>query len=103
MGHLFIGLILVILAIVLLSLPDQIEGPVLIPISPGYALSVLDTAAMVPLLCGTVIMQLFLWRRRNVLTEQFKRNVQIGILVTFAGGFGLDLLVASAFSFFFWW
>lgn len=69
----------------------------------GHALSVLDTAAMVPLFGGTVIMQLFLWRRRNVLAEQFKSNVPIGILVTFAGGFGLDLLVASAFSFFFWW
>jgi len=52
MGYLFIGLILFILAIVLLSLPDQIEGPVLIPISPDHALSVLDTAAMVPFFMG---------------------------------------------------
>jgi len=43
-------------------------------------------------------MQLFLWRHRKVLAEQFKRNVPIGILVTFDGGFGLGLLVASAFS-----
>jgi len=103
MRHLYIGLILFILAIVLLALPDQIEGPVVIPISPGHALSVLDTVAMVPLLCGTVFMQLFLWRRRTVLIEKFTRNVPIGILVTFAGGFGLGLLVASAFSLFFWW
>ena len=78
------------------------EGPVLIPISPSHALFGPDTAAMVPLLCGATIMQLFVWRHRNVLAEQFRRNVQIGILVTFAGSFGLDLLVASAFSFFFW-
>ena len=65
----------------------------------GHALSGLDTAAMVPLLCGATIMRLFLWRHRNVLAEQFRRNVPIGILVTFAGGFGLGLLVASAFSF----
>jgi hypothetical protein len=50
MRNLFIALILFILAIVLLLLPDQIEGPVLIPISPGHALSALDTVAMVPFL-----------------------------------------------------
>jgi ABC-type phosphate/phosphonate transport system permease subunit len=58
---------------------------------------------MVPLLSGTAILQLFLWRRRNVLAEHFRRNVPIGILLAFAGGFGLGLLVASAFSLFFWW
>lgn len=61
MRHHFIGLILFIIAIVLLSLPDQIEGPVFISISPSHALSVLDTVAMVPLLCGATIMQLFMW------------------------------------------
>ena len=103
MRDLYIGLILFILAIVLLLLPDQIEGPVLIPISPGHALSMLDSIAMVPLLCGTVILQLFLWRRRTVITDQFTRNLSIAILVTFAGGLGLGLLIASAFSLFFWW
>ena len=103
MRNLFTGLILLVLAIVLLSLPDQIEGPVLIPISPGHALSVLDAVALIPLLCGTVFLQLFLWHRRDALVAQFKRNVPIGILITSAGGFGLGLLVASAFSLFFWW
>ena len=103
MRELSIGMILFILAIVLLLLPDHIEGPVLIPISPGHALSVLDAFAMVPFLFGAGILQLYIWRRRAVLIEQFVRNVPIGILVTLAGGLGLGLLVASAFSSFFWW
>ena len=98
-----IGSILVMLAIVLLSLPDQIEGPILIHISPGHALSLLDTIAMIPLLSGIAVLQLFIWRRRTVLAEHFRRNVPISVLVTFAGGFGMGLLLASAFSLFLWW
>jgi hypothetical protein len=46
------GVGLVAIAIALLAAPAQLEGPVLVPISPGHALSVLDSVALIPLLTG---------------------------------------------------
>ncbi len=43
---------LVVIAIALLAAPAQVEGPVLVPISPGHALAVLDFVALIPLLVG---------------------------------------------------
>ena len=46
------GMGLVAIAIALLAAPAQFEGPVLIPIRPGHAPSVLDCVALLPLLTG---------------------------------------------------
>jgi hypothetical protein len=42
------GLALVAVAVALLAAPAEFEGPVLLPISPGHALSVLDSVALIP-------------------------------------------------------
>jgi hypothetical protein len=96
-------LLLVIVAVFLLAAPAQLEGPVLFPISPGHALSVLDCIALAPLLAGMTWLYAGLWRRRKHQLEATQSSPGRSILVVFIGGFGLGLLIASAFSSFFWW
>lgn len=99
----FSGLGLVALGIAILAAPSKWEGPVLLPISPGHALSVLDTLALLPLLMGTGWLYYGLWQRRQRLYESLQRSPQMGSLAVFIAGTGLGLLVASSYSAFFWW
>jgi hypothetical protein len=96
-------LLLVTVAVLLLATPADLEGPVLFPISPGHALSVLDCIALVPLLAGMTWLYIGLWKRRKHILEVTQSSPGRSILVVFIGGFGLGLLIASAFSSFFWW
>ena len=94
---------LVVLALVLLAVPRQLAGPVLVPISTGHALAVLDTIALIPLLGGTGWLYGGLWTRRGRLSQRLcaaPGRSSLGILVA---GFGLGLLLASVVSQFFWW
>ena len=91
------------LALGLLAVPRGLEGPVLLPISPGHALALLDTVAVVPLLAGTSWLYAGLWQRRGRLTQRLcaaPASSSLGLLVA---GFGLGLLLASVLSQFFWW
>jgi hypothetical protein len=89
--------------LVTLAAPTAIEGPVILPISPGHALSVLDAIGVLPLLSGSFFLYRGLWRRRMPLRAvAFNAPARAGTLF-FVGGFGLGLLIASAFSAFFWW
>ncbi len=92
-----------VLAILLLAMPARIEGPVLVPIGPGHALSVLDSIALVPLLVGAALLYGGVWRRRERLQEFVRLRPLIGGGLAFFAGLGLGLLLASAFSAFFWW
>jgi hypothetical protein len=101
---------LVLIGVVVLALPQHLEGPTIIPISPpgvasakGHALSVLDTIALIPLVIGALWLQDGLWRRRKVLAAAAQYSPLTAITVAFASGLGLGLLLASAFSVFFWW
>lgn len=47
---------LVVTAIALLATPTRVEGAVLVPISPGHALAVLDSIALIPLLIGLAVL-----------------------------------------------
>ena len=47
-----------VLALILFALPAGLEGPVLVPISPGHGLSLVDVVALVPLLAGTGLLAL---------------------------------------------
>lgn len=87
----------------ILAAPASIEGPVILPISPGHALSVLDAIAMLPLLVGSFFLYRGLWQRRGLLRDVGLRGPGRAGALVFAGGFGLGLLIASAFSAFFWW
>jgi len=62
----------VALGVAVLALPARMEGPPLVAISPGHALSLVDGVGVVPLVAGS------LW-------------LHVG------------LLLASAFSTFYWW
>ena len=97
------GVGLVAIAIALLAAPAQLEGPVLIPISPGHALSVLDSVALLPLLTGLAWLYLRIWLRRHRLYETMRTSPGKGTLGVFAAGLGVGLLLASAFSTFWWW
>ena len=43
----------IIAGIAILALPADLEGPALLPISPGHALSLVDVAGVVPLAAGS--------------------------------------------------
>lgn len=99
----FTGLGFVTLGIAILAAPSRWEGPVLLPISPGHGLSVIDMFGVAPVLIGTGWLYYGLWQRRQRVFEQIRNSPYIGSLGVFAAGTGMGLLVASSFSAFFWW
>ena len=94
---------MVVIAIALLAAPARVEGPVLVPISPGHALSALDSVALVPLLAGLAWLYWGVWVRRYRLYDAMRASPAKGGLGAFAAGLGIGLLLASAFSTFWWW
>ena len=97
------GVGLVAIAIALLAAPGQLEGPVLVPISPGHALSVLDSVALIPLVAGLARLYSGVWLRRYRIYDAMRTSPGKGGLAVFAAGLGVGLLLASAFSTFWWW
>ena len=97
------GMGLVVSAIALLAAPAQFEGPVLVPISPGHALSALDSVALVPLLMGLAWLYWGVWLRRYRVYDAMHAAPGRGTLRVFAAGLGVGFLIASAFSNFWWW
>jgi hypothetical protein len=90
-------------ALVLFAVPSRFEGPVLIPISPGHGLSLVDLAALVPLIAGLAALGVFLVRRRAVLECAVGSRPWAAAAVLVSAGIGLGLLFASVFPFFWWW
>ena len=99
----FIGIGLIALAIVLFSAPGRFEGRVVVPISPGHGLSMLDTVALVPLLIGQALVFKGLWARRKRLSKTLQTSPWLGSLGVLTAGVGLGLMIASVISLFFWW
>ena len=95
------ALLLIGLGLVLLASPARLEGRRLLEISPDHALSVLDSAALVPLLTGSVLLYTGLWRRRQALLSAPPGALcSLGVMF----GFGMGLAVASVASTFAgWW
>ncbi len=91
------------LALVLFALPARFEGPVLVPISPGHGLSLVDMAAVVPLIVAQVVLATSLVRRRAVLEGVIRQRPWPTAAVLVTVGLGLGLLFASVFPFFWWW
>lgn len=91
------------LGVAMLAAPASVEGPILAPIAPGHALSVLDSIALVPLIFGSFALYAGLWHRRARLAGTARSRPGTAATWVFAGGLGLGLLLASAFSAFFWW
>jgi hypothetical protein len=91
------------LALVLFVVPARFEGPVLVPISPGHGLTLVDVVALVPLLGGVALLFGGLWQRRERLDATLTRRPWLARAGAFGAGLGLGLLVASVFAFFWWW
>ena len=91
------------LAFALFAVPARFEGPVLVPISPGHGLALIDVVALVPLLGGLALLVGGLWQRRERLDAALTRRPWVARMGAFAVGLGLGLLIASVFVFFFWW
>lgn len=94
---------LLVVAGALLAVPARFEGPVLVAISAGHGLSLLDLLGLVPLLGGASLLFVGLCRRRWRLQAAVVRRPLRASVGTFAAGAGLGMLVASAWSSFFWW
>ena len=95
--------VLFLLALVLFVVPASAEGPVLVTFSPGHGLSLVDLVALAPLLAGTGLLAVGLWRRRRELDAALTRWPWPATAGAVVAGFGLGLLVASVFVFFWWW
>ena len=95
--------ILFALAFALFAVPARFEGPVLVPISPGHGLALVDVVALVPLLGGLVVLVGGLWQRRERLDAALARRPWAARAGAFGVGLGLGLLIASVFVFFWWW
>jgi hypothetical protein len=91
------------LAFLLFVVPAGLEGPVLVPISPGHGLSLVDVVALLPLLAGTGLLARGLWQRRQELDAALTWRPWLARAGALAAGLGLGLLVASVFAFFWWW
>jgi hypothetical protein len=93
----------VALGVAVLALPARMEGPPLVAISPGHALSLVDGVGVIPLIVGSLWLHVGLWQRRSTLARWAQSRPATGIGLAFAAGLGLGLLLASAFSTFYWW
>jgi hypothetical protein len=94
---------LFVLALLLFVIPATLEGPVLVPISPGHGLSLVDVVALAPLLAGTALLAGGLWQRRQALDAALTGRPWMAGAGSFVAGLGLGLLMASVFTFFWWW
>lgn len=95
---------LLVIAFMIFALPASMEGPVLLPISPGHALSTTDVVALVPLLLANALLYYGFWRGRSKAWQFMSNHPGHAFVSVLMAGFGLGLLIASAFSSFFgWW
>jgi hypothetical protein len=90
---------LVVVGLLLLCVPAGHEGPVLVRISEGHGLSVLDgVGAGLLALGGTWLEVLVVWRLPRLALSP-RALFGLGLLA----GIGIGLAVASVFNGFFWW
>ena len=90
-------------ALVLFAVPSRYEGAVLVPISPGHGLSLVDMVAAAALMGTLAIVGQTLIRRRERLQHVIQRAPGAAAASLFVGGAGLGLLFASVFPWFWWW
>jgi hypothetical protein len=93
----------VFVGLAVLAVPARFEGPALLVISHGHALSLVDVVGILPLMAGVLWLHSGLWRHRASIGVWLREQPAIAGGSLFAAGLGLGLLLASAFSGFFWW
>ncbi|HLF33461.1 MAG TPA: hypothetical protein VI583_04460 [Cyclobacteriaceae bacterium] len=95
---------ILILAILLILIPDRWEGPVLFQIDSEHNLSLIDLVAMAPLLASVTWIQRGVWKRRIYLFNKVTIYPGAAVLIVFFMGIGLGMLLVSGFSAFrYWW
>ena len=96
-------LTLMAVGLAVLAVPTRLEGPSLLVISAGHALSSIDVIGIFPLMAGAIWLHSGLWSRRASIEVWLRDRPALAGGCLFATGLGLGLLLASAFSGFFWW
>ncbi|GAA1736072.1 hypothetical protein [Luedemannella helvata] len=91
--------LLLLVGLVLLAVPARAEGPVLVPISEGHGLSVLDSFGAALLAVAVTWLEVLVAVRLPRLGLSPRALFGLGLLA----GLGIGLVVASSFSGFFWW
>jgi len=94
---------LMAVGLAVLAIPARLEGPPVLVISAGHAISLVDVVGILPLMAGASWLHSGLWSRRARLGAWLRERPTVGGGSLFAAGLGLGLLLASAFSAFFWW
>ena len=82
-----------------LALPASVEGPVLVPISEGHGLSLIDAVGAGLLAIGGTWLEVLVVRRLPHLAFSPRVLFGLGLLA----GLGIGTVVASVFTGFFWW
>ncbi|MEU8116107.1 hypothetical protein [Micromonospora sp. NPDC048947] len=91
--------LLIVVGVLVLFVPAGDEGRVLVPISEGHGLSAVDGIGAALLTAGGTWLEVLVIRRLPHLALPPRTLFALGLLA----GLGVGLLVASAFSGFFWW
>jgi hypothetical protein len=94
---------LMLVGLAVLAVPSRLEGLTLLVIGDGHAISVVDILGILPLTAGASWLHSGLWSRRASLEVWVRERPAVAGRCLFAAGLGLGLLIASAFSAFFWW
>ncbi len=95
--------ILTAAGVAIFAVPGRFEGPVLLPISAGHAISALDTLGVACVTVGSLLYAATLWRRRTEVDRWLRSRPARAVALIFGAGLGMGLLLASAFSAFWWW
>ena len=91
------------LALAIFAVPARFEGPTLLTVSAGHAIAVVDAIAVAVLIVAMLMIYYGLWTGRYALGAVARRSPGRAGALAFASGTGLGLLIASAFSAYFWW
>lgn len=97
--QLIVVVALIALGGLVLSVPGDSEGSVLVPISPGHGLSVVDLVGATLLSVGATWLEVLLIWRLPDLRLGGRTLFGLGLLA----GFGLGLLIAAVYLWFWWW
>ena len=91
--------LLVLVGLALLAVPARVEGPVLVPISEGHGLSLVDAIGAALLAVAVTWLEVLIVLRLPRLGLSPRALFGLGLLA----GVGIGLAVASSFRGFFWW
>lgn len=88
-----VGLIFLTVGLALASVPNQLEGPSLLHLSPGHGISVSDVVALIPLLLGIGLIVSSVWQTRTQRWQQFNARLSADGVDIFLMGMAVGLLI----------